>query len=187
VQVVEDHHHRLLGGGPLEPVGDRVEQTKPGQCRLETGRRGQSRQPLGQLGKDLADHGGVTGEPRRQLLGWAFGHPCPGDLHPRPEAWRAVLLPGPAPKDLPAIRLRLLRQLAGKPALADAGLAGDQHELTLPAERAAQRGAQPRPLSVTADEGDAVGMLGALRHRRRRSSQVGVEEGNHALGSGQPS
>jgi hypothetical protein len=116
----------------------------------------------------------------------AFGHPCPSDLHPRPEARRAVLLPGTTPQDLPAIRLRLVRHLAGKPALADARLAGDQHELALPAERAVEGGAQPGSLGVAADEGHLVWMLGALGHRRRRGGEVGMDKRVHVLGSRQP-
>jgi hypothetical protein len=73
-------------------------------------------------------------------------------------------------------------ELLGDAGLADAGLAADQHELTLPAERTVQRGVQRRPLGATADEGQPVGVLGALGDQRRRRGEVRVRQREDVLG-----
>ena len=63
-----------------------------------------------------------------QRLGIAVADVGPQRLHPGPVRRRATRLPAATPEHGGATRLRVGRELVGEPALADPGLAGEEHE-----------------------------------------------------------
>jgi hypothetical protein len=159
VEVVEDHHQAGVGRRFAQRRRHGVEQAEAGHLGVELGSRHRAGGGLRQLGQRRPP-GPVGGRP----LGLVAAAPHHPDL------------PGPG----------LGGELLGDAGLADAGLAGDEHELPLPAEGAVERGTEPGPLGVAADQGDLVGMLGALRHHRRGSGQIGMHQREDVLGPGQP-
>jgi hypothetical protein len=146
-----------------------------------------SRRPLqgGQLGQELPQLGHLPAELGRDLLGRAAGGIGPQRLAPGPVGGRRPLAAAaPGHPRLPGARPGA--ELLGEAGLADAGLAGDQHQLALPTQGAVEGRAQLGPLDPAADEGDPVGVLGPLGQHRRGSGQVGMGDGEDVLGPRQP-
>jgi hypothetical protein len=186
VEVVEDDHQTGVGRCLAERGGHGVEEAEPGHLGVERGRRQGPRGGHRQLGHELAELGRVLAELGGQRRGRAAGGQGAQRQSPRPVGGRALTLVAAAPHHPDLAGPGVGGELLGDAGLADARLAGDEHELPLSAEGAVERGPQPGPLGVPADEGELVGMLGALRHRRRGSGELGMDQREDVLGPGQP-
>ncbi len=78
---------------------------------------------------------------------------CPTeDLHPRPIRRCAGFLMAAAPQHQGPMLLGVVGQLLRDAGLADAGFAGDHHDLAAPAERLVERAAQGPKLGQPSDE-----------------------------------
>jgi hypothetical protein len=84
------------------------------------------------------------------------------------------------------VRPSVCTQLLGDAGLADASLAGDQHNLALPAKRLVEGGTQAYSLGVPADEPHPVRMLGTLRYERWRGGEIRMDQREDMLRPGQP-
>jgi hypothetical protein len=134
VQVVEHHDEGTPLGDGHQGRGDRV-------VDLE--------RVAGFVDVDVAQHDGEAGAGRlvcrRPVVGRAAQ--APQDLHPRPVARRAVGRPtGPADHERTTAP-RVVGRPGDQRRLADAGLAGDEHQTAV---------AVGRPLDLRAQEGDGV-------------------------------
>ena len=88
----------------------------------------------------------------RSAVGLAVAHVGAQRLHPRPVGGRAARLPAAADEHARAARASLRAQLLGEPALADAGLAGEQEQAAAAGERVVEAGEQLGELALAADE-----------------------------------
>ena len=166
-----------LGVGPLRVVHDELQRRARGQQRaadraeqpvpqLRLGQRFGRRGPRGQLGQQPGEFGQVgaaePGQPRGDRRG---AEPCRGDPV-RKRAFRGI------GASLRGHRARLRAQFVGQPGLADAGLAGDEHQPRMPGRRCAPHRGQPGPLG------------GAPGERRRAGGLLGLPDGDQRLVNG---
>src|SRR5690348_6691266 len=75
------------------------------------------------------------------------------ELQPRPVRRRAAAFPTAGPENRYARGRRGAAELGREPALADAGVAGEEAEPAVPVHRRTQRGVQLRKLACAVDEG----------------------------------
>ena len=136
VDVVQRDEERLLAGDGSEEAANRVEQAdaltfghdrarRPARPRVRVGGRGE----LFEISSERAD-----------------------DLHPRPVRRSAALLPATAGDGTHAVLPGYQGELAHQPGLADARLAGQEHERPAGGRRLLERSRQTGQLLVAPDE-----------------------------------
>jgi len=125
LEVLQDHHQRPVVGGRQDDRGELVQELEAGRGRLGVGGRRGGRPR--QLGQEPGQCGGVGGQPAQPRV---LGDQGPEHLDPGPVGRRPLALPAPAPDHAGAGTLGVGGRLGGHRRLADAGLAGQQHQPT---------------------------------------------------------
>jgi hypothetical protein len=166
VEVVEHDQQRLLGGGPSQKRGCGVEQAKARPLGVERRRRRHVAENLTHLGQDLRQLACPWPELSAQVLGSLLADVCPQRLHPWPVSRRAARLPTPAREHERAAVPRSRRELVGQPALADAGLAGNQEQPSPALKCIVQARKQLGELALPSNEDAAGTALPDERHPR---------------------
>ena len=171
VEVVEDEDEGLVGGRVAEERRDAVEEAETRLLGLEGRQRRQVGEPLTHLRDELRDVGRARPHLGADVPRVAVVQVGADDLHPGPVGGCAPRLVAAAPQHLEATQPRVRAELARGARLADAGLAGEQHELPLARARRVDARAQLLELALAADE-DAAGeavervpLLAPLDHR----------------------
>ena len=162
VQVVEADDERARGAGVAQEGRDRLEEPEAvGLGRLvdQVGQFGQERRELGPLASELV----------AERVGVDIAHVGAQRLHPRPVRRRAAGLPAAPDADARPAGPRMVRELVGQAALADPGLAGDEHEPPATGDRVVERAEQHAELALAADESAGRG-----GRRRRGRVELGV-------------
>ena len=176
VQVVQHQQQRLALGGALPEAGHRIEEPEAGLRRVGQRRlRRRLRQPGRELRVQRRQCGSAgAGEDARQPGFVLQRDPAAHQLHPRPVGRGAGLLGAAAPEREHLALRRDGDHLLRGARLADAGLAGQQHDAGLSGDGALQRLLQRLQLGVAADEAAFGGPVhrfrdraGALRRRLR--------------------
>ena len=174
VQIVEHEHERALLRAAAQQPGERVEEPEARLLAGEAGRGRQRRQARAQLGHELRQLGRVGAERRAQPLRLGRRHELAQHLHPGPEGRRALAFEAAPDQHLRAALARHARELLGRARLADAGLAGEQHEPAAAGERRVERAlraaracarARRRPSSAPARAGAAAAPAPPLASR----------------------
>ena len=123
-------------------------------CRL--GVRVLGSRELRDTGSKLRKHLRHIRGPAAKFVRQVVGRPVPNErpqrLHPRPVRRRSGILPATAPEHSIAERRGAGRQLVGEAALADAGLATDQHGAAMARARFIEQAQQLAQLSLAAYE-----------------------------------
>ena len=140
VQVVEHDDERLALGGGGQQRGERVEEPEARLVGVQLGGAGGLAERRGELGQQAGDPGRAGAERGGQRARSPPRGERAADLHPRPVGGRAAAVPAAAPRPRRAARGGVLDELARERGLADARLAGQQHE----AAAAVQRGVEGR-------------------------------------------
>ena len=154
------------GGGLAQEGRDRLEEPEAvGLGRLVD--------QVGQLGQERRELGPVAAELVAQRVGVDVAHVGAQRLHPRPVGRRAAGLPAAPDADARPAGPRVVRELVGQAALADPGLAGDEHEPPATGDRVVERAEQHAELALAADEPAGRRGPAPLRARRARRPDAG--------------
>jgi hypothetical protein len=183
VQVVEDEDQPTTRGRRVQAGGHGVEQAEPGHLGIQLGGRPWRPLQVGQLGQELPQLGHLPSQLGGDLRRWAAGGIRAQRLTPGPVGGCARPFAAAPPRHPGLPRACLGAQLLGDAGLADPGLAGDERQPALAAEGAVEGGAELGSFGAPADQGDPVGVLGALGQDRRGSGQVGMHDREDVLGS----
>jgi hypothetical protein len=181
VQVVQDQQQRLGVPGPPEQPGDGVEQAEAGLVGLQGRARGELPDAPGEPRHQPGHLGGAVAQLPAQHRRVAPRGVLAQRLDPRPEGGRAVALPAGPPEHAGTERPRAGGQLVGQAGLADARLAGHQHERPVAGRRLAERLRQLVKVALAADEGP-----GPLAGGRAGTSHGAIVPGVHGAGKRPP-
>lgn len=186
VEVVQDDDQATWCGRRPQAGGHRVEQAEAGHLRVQLGGRPPGPSQMGQLGQELGQLGHLRAELGGDLRRRAVGGVGAQRLAPGPVGGGAGPFTAATPGHPSLPGPGLGAELLGDAGLADAGLTGDEHQLTLAAQGAVERGAKLHLFGASTDEGHPVGVLGALGQGRRGSGQVGMDDREDVLRPRQP-
>jgi hypothetical protein len=152
VQVVEHKHEGSRLRGAPKKRAHRLEESEAVALRPQPRGLGKIGEQLAQLGKKLGEirRPGTQLGPERVRLGLTNIGAQP--LNPGPIGGGAPRLPAPADHDARAARPRMPDQLVGEPALADAGLAGQENESSTACEHVLQRSDELGQLTLASHE-----------------------------------
>ena len=133
VHVLGDEQHRTPRRRPLDQPQHRVEQPQPLQLRRrDDGRHSAAAQRAREVGSEAAELGGPPGPLRRW---WDDPHQRTGQLLPDGQRGLASDIHACADRDPRARVVGAPCQLSDQPGLADARLAGHEHDPTSPVPR----------------------------------------------------